>query len=216
MTGYNYSGASCNGAFPTSVTVAGMTTQFQYNCIGGVVTSVTDPNNAVISAYYVDPYYWRPFSTTDPMGNITYFTYFLNVDNSGSQAVESVLTAGGNTIVDNLAVVDAFGRPSLNQTHEGTQSSTWDTTEYLYDASGRIAYVTLPFAGSAGAAQGNLIATSYSYDGLNRYVDIEQPTWTNLDIHYTYNLNDVEVTVNPAPSGEKPKSRQYQYDALGD
>jgi RHS repeat-associated protein len=34
-------------------------------------------------------------------------------------------------------------------------------------------------------------------------------------MHYTYNLNDVRVTLNPAPPGENAKSRQYEYYVWG-
>ena len=55
-TTYTYGSGGCNGAFPTSVSVAGvLTTSYQYNCTGGVVTAVTDPNGAVTTTTYTDP-----------------------------------------------------------------------------------------------------------------------------------------------------------------
>ena len=219
VTSYTYNSSICNGAFPTSVTVGSLTTRYNYNCSGGVVTSIIDPNGATTATSYTDPYFWRPASTTDALGNVTDYNYY-GVNNAGTSPALSVtqtesVLAFNSSIVDRLNTVDGFGRLSLSQVREGPGSSTWDTIEYLYNNSGQVSWVTLPFADSAGTIQGNLPATNYTYDGLGRYVDIKQSPWTNLDIHYTYSLNDVEVTVNPAPTGENAKSRQLEYDALG-
>ena len=69
-------------------------------------------------------------------------------------------------------------------------------------------YVTLPEWGQAiGPSIG------YTYDAAGRVLDM-----TDSDgeyAHYTYKVNDVEVTLSPAPQNENTKSRQLQYDALG-
>lgn len=218
VTNYTYGSGSCNGAFPTSVAVGSLTTQYSYNCSGGVVTSIIDPNGVTTATTYTDPYFWRPASTTDASQNKTSFTYYTNAYLSGYPGVESVLTnSGGGAVVDGLTMLDAYGRVSLKQTREGSGSGTWDTVEYLYDSNGRTDYVTLPFAGSAGVPAGSIPSTGYSYDALNRYTVIS--TWNGESelsyTNFTYNLNDVKVTVNPAPTGENPKSHQYEYDALG-
>ena len=211
---------SCNGAFPTQVSTAGLCTSYAYNCNGGVVTAVTDPNGATTSTNYTDPYYWRPASILDPAGYETDFTYYTNVNGSGSLGAESVLKSNGSPVVDKLTVEDAFGRLSLNQTREqpgSGLSGIWDTVEYLYDANGRTGYTTLPFAGTAGAAAGSVPSTGYFYDALNRYTEISTFDGVNRLSYtdYVYNQNDVKMTVSPAPPGEQPKSRQYEYDALG-
>ena len=105
VTSYSYNGSVCNGAFPTSVSVpsswtgSNLTTNYSYNCTGGVVTSVTDPNGALTKASYGnDPYFWRPDSTTDALNNTTYYNYYGVSNNPGGSAataigqVESVMT----------------------------------------------------------------------------------------------------------------------------
>src|SRR5208282_5551984 len=93
----------CNGAFPTSVSVPGdggttITYNYSYNCAGGVVTQITDvANNHWGGAAYTDPEFWRPASTYDLSGVLTYYNYH-GVTNQGTGLtlqpgqVESVLT----------------------------------------------------------------------------------------------------------------------------
>jgi RHS repeat-associated protein len=219
VTNYGYAGISCNNAFPTSIAVLGMTTTYAYNCTGGVVISAQDPNNATITTNYSDPFFWRPASTTDPLNNTTYFNYY-GVSNSGTSAVtnvgqtESVMTFnGGNSTTDLLTTPDGYGRPVLQQTRQGPGSSNWDTVQTAYDGAARVQFVTAPYVSTAGAAQGPEPAEYWTYDGLNRVID-EKNYWYSIDINYSYNLNDVQVTVGPAPSGENTKRRQFEYDGL--
>ena len=211
VTTYNYTSGSCSYAFPTSVTVQGLTTSYGYNCIGGVVTSVSDPNLAVVSTSYTDAYYWRPASVTDQLSNITSYSY------PAVGQVEAVMTFpngnGGNSTGDVYTKADDLGRPYLQQSLD---SSSWDTMQYNYDSLGRLQYLFRPFSSAKG--QGTTVppglpATTYTYDALGRYTDTTD--WTGIHTDYSYNLNDVTVTVTPAPSGENPKSRQVEYDVLG-
>ena len=51
------------------------------------------------------------------MDNQTTFTYYTNLNGTGSAAVEAAMTFnGGNSVSDHLTVLDAFGRTSLSQT----------------------------------------------------------------------------------------------------
>ena len=126
VTSYNYAGTSCNSAFPTSVTVGVLTTYYAYNCTGGVVTSVTDPNSANVSTSYTDQYFWRPKSTTDAALNVTYYNYY-GVNNSGSSAVslvgqvESVMNFNSPySTIDTLSTPEIYGRPFLSADTGGT------------------------------------------------------------------------------------------------
>ena len=218
-TTYSYSGASCSNSFPTSVTVAGLTTRYTYNCTGGVVTSGQDPNLATTSTTYADPYFWRPASTTDALSNTTYYNYY-GVNNSGSSVVtavgqtESVMNFNsGYSTTDILATPDNYGRPWLQQRRQGVGSANFDTTQLWYDISGRLQYVLMPFVATAGGYSSGGPATGYTYDALGRTIDVAD--WTGVHTDYVYNLNDVKVTVSPAPTGENTKARQLEYDALG-
>ena len=136
VTTYTYTSGSCNYAFPTSVAAQGLTTSYAYNCTGGVVTSVTDPNQTVVSTSYSDPDFWRPAYTRDALGYTTYYNYY-GVNNFGTTAVtavgqmESVMTFsngnGGYSTTDVLTTSDGLGRPYLQQSREATGSGSWDT-----------------------------------------------------------------------------------------
>jgi RHS repeat-associated protein len=124
---------------------------------------------------------------------------------------------GGNSVSDVLTTLDALGRPVLNQVRQGPGASNWDTTQNVYDASGRISFVNLPFVDTAGTIQSAIPCVGYFYDGLGRYTSTSR--WDGVhelsETDYTYNLKDVEVSVNPPPTGENAKQRQFEYDAIG-
>lgn len=104
-TTYSYSGTSCGNAFPTSTTAGGLTQQFAWNCTGGVLTKITDPNLNSVSYTYNDPYFWRPASITDQALNVTSFTY------TGETQVESSLPVNGSTsAVDVVTTLGACPR----------------------------------------------------------------------------------------------------------
>ena len=221
VTHYTYSSSVCNSAFPTSVYVPGdaggnLTTGYAYNCGGGVVTSVTDPNGAVTTIHYDDPYFWRPRYVLDPVGYQTAYNYY-GVNNTGSSPivyvgqVESVLNFSSNATVDLLSTPDSFGRHFLDQQREAPGSANWDSTQTGFYGNGSVAWHLLPYV-STTPGQGTtteLPGTTYTYDGLGRYVDISD--WTGFDTHFSYSQNDVTVSTSPAPA----QSRQYEYDAVG-
>ncbi len=215
QTSYTYTSGSCNNAFPTSVTAAGLTTQYQYNCTGGVVTEVTDPNNASVSTSYTDPYFWRPASTTDQLspGNVTTLSYYPTLSTVGQ--VESVMnfTVGGvASTTDVFVTPNSLGRPYLTQQREAPQSSTFDTVETDYDSVGHAYHNSLPFAAGLGQANSGAAGTSVLYDGYGRPTTVSDSGGGSAS--YTYNLNDARVNV-AAPTGENPKRRQFERDSLG-
>ena len=223
VTTLTYNSSICNGAFPTSVYVpsdagGNLTTNYIYNCIGGVVSKVTDPNGGVLTTTYSDPYFWRPASTTDPLNNTTYYNYY-GVNNSGSSEalsvgkVESVMWNGSSSTIDLLSTPDSLGRPALQQQRETSgPSSQWDTVANVYDSVGHVSWKTLPFQSAAGSGGGSVPGTHYVYDAIGRL--IETTDWTNYTDVYTYSLNDV-MEVLSVPSGDTPKKKQVEYDALG-
>ena len=162
VTDYHSGGYSCNNAFPKSVSVPGyeviLTTQYTYNCTGGVVTSVTDPNSAMTTTNYTDPYFWRPASTTDPLGNTTYYNYY-NVKNfsAGStmgigQTESGMIWNSGHSTTDTVTTADALGRPFLTQTRQAPGSGNFDTVETDYDTIGNVNQQSRPFSCALGMA----------------------------------------------------------------
>jgi RHS repeat-associated protein len=165
-----------------------------------------------VSTSYTDAYFWRPASTTDALGNVTSYAYYPTL--SVGQ-VESVMSLNWYTsVMDVLNTPDSYGRPSLQQTRQASNSSNFDTVQYTYDASGRVASLLRPFVSTAGqGASGGMPATAYAYDTLGRYATVSDST--GMQTAYAYNLNDTMVTLTPAPSGENAKTRQFESDALG-
>lgn len=206
------SGTSCGNSFPTSVTVIGWTTNATWNCAGAVPMTVTDPNSALTTTAYTDPYFWRPASVTDPLNNVTSFGYYAQTDswasmyfNNNSSAIEPVLTT------------DSLGRPHVSSHPQGPGSSNFDSVEIDYDAEGRLYRTTMPYLATSGGGYGTspsgTPATTTTYDALNRPTTVIDGTGSTITNYY-YSQNDVLVSV-PGPTGENAKMRQYEYDGLG-
>jgi RHS repeat-associated protein len=208
-TTYSYAGSSCGNSFATSVSEPlSLSRSFAWNCTGGVQTSMTDENSQATTTTYNDPYFWRPYSTTDPTGAVATFTY------SGQNSTESVLSFNsGNSAVDQLTTLDGLGRVHLQQTGEAPGSSNFDSVETDYDSLGRPSRVTLPYVGTAAQTNSSAPATITTYDALSRPLQVTDAGGGSTT--YSYPQNDVLVTVGPAPSGENTKRRQLEYDGLG-
>ncbi|MGH9624431.1 MAG: RHS repeat-associated core domain-containing protein, partial [Bryobacteraceae bacterium] len=206
-TTYTY--GYCNGAFPTKVAgplVPAIT--MTWNCTGGVETSATDANGQTVSTSYTDPYFWRPNSTTDQLSNTTNITY------TGQTSIEQDMSiSGSSSASDVLTTLDDLGRPELTQTREAPGSSTFDSVETDYDTVGRQDRTTLPFAAGAGSTCSSCAATTTTYDVLGRPLTVTDGGGGTVT--YSYTGNDVLETLGPAPSGENPKRKQLEYDALG-
>ena len=158
VTTYNYNSSICNGAFPTSVSVAGLTTNYAYNCTGGVVTSVTDPNNAIASTSYTDGFFWRPASTTDPLGNVTNYYYYPALGIVGQTEFVMNFNSGSSTS-DVVSTPTTWGDRSLAS--ESRLPARRHMTQWRrITISGRIAKVSLPFATGLGQVNANAAGTS--------------------------------------------------------
>ena len=91
-------------------------------------------------------------------------------------------------------------------------ASTWDQVAQGYDSNGRLATTSLPCV-TTGSWSCPITATTTQYDALNRVSKVT--TEDNGITTYTYSNNDVLVTVSPAPTGENAKSRQLEYNSIG-
>ena len=178
------------------------------DCNGGVLTSVTDENGKATNYSYTnngaDPF-WRIKSFTDPLNNVTSFSYTPTT-------VESVLNFGTSTI-DSLTTFDGFGRVLTSQQRLGPGSGNFDTVSQTYDANGRVASISMPCVAASGASCPASPATSYSYDALNRTKQVTDGGGGYTSFGYTG--RDVLQTRGPAPAGENLKKRQYEYDGVG-
>jgi RHS repeat-associated protein len=212
-TTYNYpdSTSTCGNSFPTSVTepISGLSQSMVWNCTGGAETSATDENGKIVSTSYTDTQFWRPYSTTDQLSNVTTLTY------GGQTSAESSMPFNGTTSTsDKLVTLDGLGRSHISQSKQSPTSTSYDSVETDYDVVGRPYRVTMPYSATAGqACTGTCPATTTAFDALGRPLTVTDAG--NGTASFTYSQNDVYETLGPAPTGENAKRRQLEYDALG-
>jgi RHS repeat-associated protein len=212
-----FSYGACGNSYATNVSEPlGLSRSMNWNCTGGVETSVSDENNQNITTSYTNAYYWRPASVTDQINAVTSYCYGLLSGSTCSlnpNQVETVLSINSNSAVDSLTTTDGLGRVHLQQKRQAPGSTNFDTVETDYDPLGRATRVTVPYIAGAGQTNSSAAATVTSYDPLSRPTQITDAG--NGSVSYSYPQHDILLTVGPAPSGENTKKRQLEYDALG-
>ncbi len=175
-----------------------------------MATSSTDANGKTTSTSYTDPYFWRPYSSTDQLGNVATYSY------TGQTIAESSMPITANSIVDVRSTLDSFGRPEYKQKRQGVGSSYFDSVQQVYDWSGPLYYETkasMPYQGTVGQAPGSPIYTQTSYDAMMRAINVQDAA--GGIVNTSYSQNDVYQQIAPAPSGENTKQKQLEYDGLG-
>ncbi len=208
-TTYNYvsSSASCNFAFPTSISEPlSLSRSMTWDCNGGVMLNLTDENGKAASADYVDPDFWRPDYTKDQLNNKTTVTY------TGQTAAESNLSFNASASVsDILTTVDGFGRVILNQRAQGPGQppAEYDSFETDYNIMGQPSKSTMPFQAAAGTTNSTAPGTTTVYDAMGRPTLVTDGG--SGTVAYQYIKNDVLQTVGPTQNF----SKQLEYDALG-
>ena len=207
-TTYTY--GACGNSLLTNVSLPlGLSESYAWNCIGAVMTSSTDENSKIsYTNYTTDPYFWRPESTQDALGNVTSLTY------TGATRTEAVLPiVSGQSSVDAVNTLDSLGRPYLTQRRQAPGSTSFDTGTRFYDSDGRPYEVTMPCVKTIGLPCPITPSTSTTYDGAGRPSVVTDGG--NGTVTTTYPQHDILSVVGPAPTGEHTKSRQIEYDGLG-
>ncbi len=126
------------------------------------MTSSTDTNGKTsYTNYTTDPYFWRPESTKDQLGNITNLTYPSLIRS------ESSLELNSTSYVDVVTSLDTLGRSSLSQTRQGVGSSYFDTAFQTYDSAGRPYKTFMPCQAAEGTGC-STPSTTTTYDGMGR------------------------------------------------
>jgi RHS repeat-associated protein len=202
---------ACGNSFPTSISEPMTLSQsIAWNCTGGVETSVTDENGKIVSTSYTDAQFWRPYSATDQLSNVTTLAY------GGQTSVEGSMPFNGTTSTsDKLVTLDGLGRSHISQTKQSPTSTSYDSVETDYDVVGRPYRVTMPYSATAGqTCTGTCPATTTTFDALGRPLTMTDAGGGTTS--FTYSQNDVYETLGPAPSGENAKRRQLEYDSLGE
>jgi RHS repeat-associated protein len=210
---------TCNytPAYLSSVSAGGLTTSYTWDCNGGVVTQVSDPNSQPTKYTYESR--WRIASITDPANNFTNHTYTPTT-------FESAMNFNGSTsTVDTLVTVDGLGRPILSQKKQTQGSTNFDSTQTTYGwtaGTGSITTVSMPYTGRAGqTAPSGTSVTTTQYDAIGRALTIVDGG--TGEIAYAYSGNDVLQQSEPSVSGQilhyQPppiySQKQFQYNGLG-
>jgi len=214
---YTYNGTDgCNNVLPTSVTVTGsglpsggLITSTQWNCNGGVATQTADANTQPTLYTYTDPL-WRITSITDPLENVTNYSY------PTPTTFETVMNFGTISTSDTLITTDGLGRQIFSQTRQGQGSTTFDTvqTTYGWSSTGPFTTTSVPYSGTqAQSAPSGTGSTTTQDDAVSRPLSVSN-TGGGL-VSTTYSQNDVLSVLGPAPTGEHTKQTQTQYDGLG-
>ena len=220
-TTYTYGQCGNNVSLLTSVSLPLSLSRSQtWNCNGGVITQITDENSNAVTFTFNDPYYWRPTAITDPTNYTTNINYYHTASICGTQpqflsCAESTLNFNGTiSTTDIRTTLDPLGRVQITQREQAQGSTTYDSVETDYDSLGRPYKVSVPYSAPAGSLNTNGAATTITtYDALGRPLTVTDGSGGSVT--YNYNQNDILVQFSPTPSGEQPKSRQYEYNALG-
>jgi len=186
--GVGASAGDANQPGPLTVTTTGPRATLQFDTAANNWLWV-DGNRHVTETYDAAQG-GRLVSSRDVDGNAVKYGY-----NAAGQLAQ-IMTAGGDvTYLD----YDAAGRlaalRSVYQLANG-QSATETLVRYAYDAQGRLSKVVTDLSPEDNSvADGNVFATTYTYDGTsNRIASIGQSDGTRVD--FTYELIDGEYRVS--------------------
>ena len=192
--------SDCAGstAFPATLVRGGLTTTLTWDCNGGVVTQVVDPNTRSMTMQHNDPF-WRVTEVSYPDGGQISTTY--NDTQGDFSVVTSVLVSSGVSHETTL-LLDGLGRVQHSQ--DNSAATYVDTT---YDKLGRVASVSNPYYTQSDPSYG---VTTFSYDALNRLEGTGAITRPDAnEVGVTYSSNCATTT------DEASKARATCTDALG-
>jgi YD repeat-containing protein len=207
LTSYGYSGG-CNGLLPTSTssTVNGVliSSSQTWDCNGAVVLTTTDENGHTPPATQYDAMF-RPILITDNSGYQTSITYTAN-------SVSTSASSGGS-VHNHTAYSDGLGRSIITQTQQGPSSSNYDTQSFTYSFNGPNWQVKQSAPCTQTSDQPCSQYTTSLLDPTGRLISVTDPMGGVEN--YSYNQNDVSVSLGPPPAGEHVKTVQAQTDGLG-
>ncbi len=208
-TNYEYNSSGCANSLPTKVTLptvngVTLTTQSNWDCTGGVITSTTDANNRVTSTSYTDPYFWRPASISYPDGGYTGISYFLNQStpwiSQDDQIDATPRYMRTNTYFDSL------GRPIRTEQPFDADGTVYQTT--TYNSLGQVWKVSNPYRSLSDSTYG---ITEYAYDALGRIKQVTRPDSNTV----LYDYSGAAVSVQDEGNGTRRVQKIYQTDAAG-
>lgn len=203
----SYSYANCNGMLPTgaSVTVgtAVLTTGATWDCNMGKLLTSTDENSN--SSQFTYDLLGRPASQQDPIGYLV------------SESYPTALTSTqGDSFATTTTTVGDLGRVNRVQT---TDISGYDTTSFRYAFNGTQWQVSASQPCIAALNADCPLNHFNIVDPLGRTISTSTTNNETVSTVYyadsTHPVFDVQTTLSPAPSGERLKVVQTEYDGLG-
>ncbi|HET7327156.1 MAG TPA: RHS repeat-associated core domain-containing protein, partial [Nocardioidaceae bacterium] len=204
--------------FDTASTTSGSgaTTSFGYAANGGEsLTGITSPTGASVSAAYANtgPAQFLPSSSTDAQGNQTSFGY----DGVGNQtsATNSTTTAAAEVTYHPDGVVATSTAPGGGTTSYTRDPATHQITAITPPADSSLGTKTLAwdeFGRLASVTDGRGITTSYTYDLLDRVIEIGYSD-TTPSVTYTYDTAG-NTTSRTDGSGPAANTVDYGHDGL--
>ena len=208
VTTYGYGTMSCNGLLPTSILSGGLSASAEWDCNGGEVINIKDANQQTTLLDYDEMF--RLWQVWDPLQYATTYTYqaFSSASSAGYTT-----PSGTQTVQNHTQYVDGLGRPLVNQTQQGPNSTSYDTVSQTYGFSGPNWRTAVSAPCTQTADTPCTAYTAATVDPLGRPMNSANPLGGT--IAYTYLKQDASITVGPAPASEHLKTVQTEYDGLG-
>jgi RHS repeat-associated protein len=196
---YSSNAASCQMAFPTSISEPlnmSRSVTWDTGCVGGVPATTTDENNKVTTYTWNDPHFWRPANVLFPDGGETDFIY----NSQTSIATKTKMNSSQNITITQL--FDGLGRNKQQQLNSDPEGVTYGDT--AYDALGRVYSASNPYRSTSDPTYG---LTTYGYDALSRAKTVTLQDGSVASASYT---NNTITATDPAGI-----TRTRTYDSLG-
>jgi RHS repeat-associated protein len=209
-------------AYPTSLTVGSgptLTTSVGYDFNTGLVSTSTDENGQITSAFYFGDSL-RPDHVDAPDGGSV--TYHYNETLTADAASRLHFYASTTIKLDATRSMDSYrffdGRGAVTQTFDKwTQANGWATQDTEYDPLGRPYRVSNPYYtpgyGSAGINPSGLWTTR-TYDGLSRLTRVDMPSGDAQNPTATFATNEYSGVFRTI-TDQAGKKRRQKSDALG-
>jgi len=165
----------------------GETASQTWNYVQGMVTSVSDANNAT-TTYVCDPL-GRLVSVRDPNGATT-TTQYVNTGNPTSQYVQTTLPDGSADGLWSREYTDGLGRTYLISNKSPTSGVTYNRQSVYADAGPDASQVSLWYVSTASPVYEN-----YSYDGVGRLTQYTHADGSFATITYTLDANNKPCSI---------------------
>jgi RHS repeat-associated protein len=213
VTTMHYTSGICNELVPTSITnnfnSLSSSLTLDTGCRQSLAVAQTPVSGFASAQTYNDPLF-RMDTHTDEAGNTITTDYRLNITTTTEPFNGSSL--------DHWTTLDSLGRPVNDQTYNGTN---YDTVQTTYDAMGRVSFVSVPFPCSTIGNCSYSYGTTTTYDAASRVSTVTDNVY-NGTVTHTYSVQAGKGTVDlsvltPTPAGDQStngKRRAMQYNGL--